>query len=237
MGKANRSQKRRSHTFKKPRDPYRIRKSNMRELERLIAENERAASSASAAPRPMTMKKLLKSLRRSKTFKVRNFGEQAKSITTTHDNPVTQVKALGRMIQKHADYLLRKRKNAQTNNIKAMLSTVHDNYDMAVIQIQGYLTAKLIEVRTAYVSSGAFEGLPIYKKVEDPYDDIKNLTDVLVRFDRAIQTYAPQIHPAYIIMMRQIVDEMTRVINASRESAGDKKVNNVNALAALFAGL
>lgn len=95
----------------------------MRAVEKLFAENARAASAASAAPaapesKRRTMKSLLKALHKRQTFKVRNFGERAKSIAAAPSSPVAQVKALGRMIQKHANYLLRKHNSAETNNAK-----------------------------------------------------------------------------------------------------------------------
>lgn len=213
----------------------------MREVEKLFEENARAPEATSEAPksRQSVLKSLLKQARiKSKTFKIKkSLGERAKSIAAAPSSPVAQVKALGRLIQKHANYLLRKHNSAATNNAKAMLSTAQDNYDIAVSSIQDYLTAKLIEVRNAYVQTGTLGEVPEYVRFESPYEDTENMTIYLVDFEKLIQRNAPQIHAAYIIMMRQIVDEITKAINASLESAGEKKANNVNELAALFAGL
>lgn len=216
---------------------YGISARNMRAVEKLFAENARAASAAAPESKRRTMKSLLKAVHRRQTFKVKSLGERAKSIATTHGNPVAQVKALGRMIRKYADYLLRKHNSAETNNAKAMLRNAQENYDIAVSSIQEYLSTKLREIGGAYVMAHGFEGMPQYKKVADPYDDIENMTKVLVEFEKTVQTYAPEMQAPYMEMMRQIVDEMTKVINTSLESAGEKKANNVNELAALFAGL
>jgi hypothetical protein len=245
MGKADtKSHRRRNHTTSKRKTAskvYGISRGNMRAVEKLFAENARAASAAPEAPksRQSVLKHLLREARRrGKTFKVkRNLGERAKSIASAPSSPVAQVKALGSMIRKHEGYLLRKHTNARTNNDKAMLSVAQDNYDIAVASIQEYLISQLIEVRKEYINTGTLGEVPEYIREESPYDDIENMTEYLVDFETLIQRNAPQIHTAYITIMRQIVAEMTRVINASLESAGEKKANNVNELAALFSGL
>ncbi len=122
-------------------------------------------------------------------------------------------------------------------NMKRLVENEQAGYDIAIVQIQDTLLNKIKGFGSEYVKIHGFDGIPSYEKGEDPYEDIEKMTEFLADFERTIQTHAPELQGAYMGMMRQIVDEMMKVINASLEKVGEKKANNVNALAALFAGL
>lgn len=231
MGKTDTKSHRRAHTVRKKYTGSTISLKGMN-IENLIKRN--TATSA----KPMSARKKVKNmLRRIKTFKVKPIGEKALSMVAESGDPVKQVKELGELIQKHSDYLYRKHTNAPTNNAKAIMLSAHSTYDLTVSHMKRYLDEKVREFGAQYVQVHGFAGVPEYEEGDNIYEDVENLTEFLADFKETIQTHAPEMMPKYITMMREVVTELMKLINTSRESVGENKANNVNALADLLAGL
>lgn len=238
MGKADtKSHRRRTHTStKRHHKSSEISKRNMRLVEEMFSRD--AAASASAAPqKAMSASKIAKMLRRQKTFKVKNFGKRALSMVAENGDPVKQVKDLGELVKKHSDYLFRKRNAVVANNSKALIVNAQATYDIAVSLIQEYLDITIRTFGAQYVAAHGFADIPTYEKGDDHYEDVENLTEFLSEFKETIQRRAPEMMPQYTVMMRQVVTEIMKMINTSLEKVGEKKANNVNALANLFSGL
>jgi len=207
----------------------------------LVGKNTSAVEAILASKPATSTRRFAKSLRRqsrrNRTFKVKSLHKNILSIVAENRDPVEQVKALGELIEMYADYLIKKQSTAITNNAKATVRKAQENYDIAIVEIQEYLSTTIKAFGAQYVAVHGFLGTPSYTKGGDIYEDIGNLTELLVHFEDTLQAHAKEMVPPYTAMMRQVVTELMRVINISLESVGEKKANNVNALTNLLSRL
>lgn len=210
-------------------------------INELVGKNTSAVEAILASKPATSARRFAKSLRhqsrRNRTFKVKSLHKNILSIVAENRDPVEQVKALGELIETYADYLIKKQNAAITNNAKATVRKAQENYDIAIVEIQEYLSTTIKAFGAQYVAVHGFLGTPSYTKGGDIYEDIGNLTELLVHFEDTLQAHAKEMVPPYTAMMRQVVTELMRVINTSLESVGEKKANNVNALTNLLSRL
>lgn len=210
---------------------------NVNELVRKNTNAVGAMRNITAISARRMAKSLLRQSRRNRTFKVKSPQRYLLSTISEHSDPVEQVEKLGKLMKKYADYLLIKHLESPTKNAKATVAKAQENYDIAIVEIQEYLSTTIKAFGAQYVAAHGFLNTPSYTKEEDIYEDIENLTEILAHFKGIVKTHAKEMLPQYTAMMKQVVTELMRVINTNLESVGVKEANNVNALTNLLSRL